>query len=76
MEAVICCLIFVRGIVVGLAVGTAMICKSSVGNLRIDRSDREDGPFIFLELSEDIDKIEDRSCVILKVRSENFIPHK
>lgn len=76
METIICCLIFACGLITGVVIGTVMTCKSSIGKLRIDKSDREDGPFMFLEQSKSIDKIKNKSYIILKVKSENFIPQK
>lgn len=76
METIICCLIFACGVAVGLAVGVVITYRSPVGKLRIDKSDHEDGPFMFLELSKSIDKIEDKSYIILKVKSESFFSHK
>jgi len=47
-----------------------------VGKLRIDRSDPEDGPYMFLELSKSINQVESKKHIVLEVKSEDFIPHK
>ena len=54
------------GFIIGCAVGFVIGCKVTslvirdlvVGKLRIDKSNPEDGPFMFLELSKSIDEVE------------------
>ena len=52
---------------------TKLIFKSSlVGSLRIDTSDPDDGPYLFLELSKEIDDIRDRKQINLKVSNQSY----
>ena len=44
-----------------------------VGNLRIDKSDPQDGPYYFLEFETNPKTIEYYDYVTLKVKKENFI---
>lgn len=76
METIICCLIFACGLITGVVIGTVMTCKSSIGKLRIDKSDREDGPFMFLELSKSIDKIKNKSYIIFESQIRKLHPAK
>lgn len=47
--------------------------KKPIGNLRIDKSDPEDGPYFFLELTESPYVVERADYVTLKVVAENYI---
>jgi hypothetical protein len=68
--------IFGIGILVGIVCTTVATRTKSVGSLRVDTSDPEDGPYIFLELSKRIGDISSKKYVVLKVKLENFIPRK
>lgn len=70
-----CIGILIGGLVVAFIFRIANYLKV-VGKLRIDRSDPEDGPYLFLELSKSIDLFESKKHIILEVKSEDFIPHK
>lgn len=66
----------VIGIVIGLAISVAGLFFCSIGALRIDQSDPTDKPYMFLEIKKGVDNITRRKFVVLKVRREDFIPHK
>ena len=68
--------IFGIGILVGIVCTTVATRTKSVGSLRVDMSDPDDGPYLFLELSKDIGKIYRKKYVIFKVSLKNFIPQK
>ena len=72
MELVI---ILAIGIVVGSIITRIIIRPLDIGTLRIDTSD-PDGPFMFLELSKDVDTVASKKYVILKVNLENYISQK
>lgn len=73
MEIVISIII---GIIIG-AVATCMIFGAfSAGSLRVDHSIPEDEPYLFLELTRNVSTILRKKFVVLKVRAEDFIPHK
>lgn len=46
-----------------------------IGTLRIDTSD-PDGPFMFLELSKDVNAVASKKYVVLKVNLKNYISQK
>lgn len=68
--------IFGIGILVGIVCTTVLTRSKSVGSLRVDMSDPDDGPYLFLELSKRIGDISSKKYVVLKVKLENFIPQK
>lgn len=73
MELIIAGLI---GIVLGFSIFLIMSQKNMIGNLRVDSSDLEDDPYLFLELETDVKSISRKKYVLMKVRVEDFIPHK
>ena len=72
MERVI---ILAIGIAVGSIITRIIIRPLDIGTLRIDTSD-PDGPFMFLELSKDVDTVASKKYVILKVNLKNYISQK
>ena len=72
-------LIFVVGIIVGVIAGRIFTKKSSVdeplGTLVIDRSDPDDGPYMFLEIGnrENVAVIMRQEAVTLKVEQRNYV---
>lgn len=71
---------FTMGFIVGMLITAAIIfacifLKQNWGSLRIDRSDPDEPPYIFLELYAEPSKIMQKKYVILKVKTENFIAH-
>lgn len=68
--------IFGIGVVVGCILTTAISRIKSVGILRVDTSDPDDNPYLFLELTKGIDVIYRRKYVSLKVCIKDFLPRK
>lgn len=64
------------GIIVGAIVAMLIFSAFSVGNLRVDHSIPEDDPYMFLELTKSVSTVLKKKFVVLKVRAEDFIPHK
>ena len=65
----------------GFSCGFAVACikssrKEPVGDLRIDTSDPDDNPYLFLELSKDLDFVRSKKYITLKVNTISYIPHK
>ena len=69
---------FILGVFVGFVIGIILLIVTTihkdkpVGDLVVDRSD-EDGPLLFLELNEPLNRIEDKEKVELKVVHKNYI---
>ena len=64
------------GIVIGIVIAALSVRMHLSGNLRIDHSIPEDDPYMFLELTKDVNTVLHKKFVVLKVRAEDFIPHK
>lgn len=67
---------FIIGILVGIFAFHIRNKSDICGCLRIDRSLKDEEPYLFLELSETVNDISDRKYVILKVCDKNFDTHK
>ena len=68
--------IFGIGVAVGCILTTVILRIKSVGMLRVDKSDPDDNPYLFLELTKGLDVIYRRKYVSLKVCIKNFLPQK
>lgn len=69
-------IMFVIGFIAGCVV-TIIVCRiKSVGSLRIDTSDPEDDPYLFLELSKDLLTVSRKKYVSIKIIVKNFISQK
>ena len=69
-------IMFIVGVTMGYILSNHLNKSKFVGYLRIDRSDPEDGPYMFLELSTGVHNIIHRKDVLLKVRAEDYISHE
>lgn len=69
-------ILFFVGVFLGVSIASIIFRSYFIGYLRIDNSDLEDGPYIFLELSKWIGDISSKKYVVLKVKLKNFIPQK
>lgn len=66
----------VIGFALGALVVRCVLSRKASGDLRIDTSDPDDGPYMFLELSEPPRNIMRKEYVTLKVKVANFISQK
>lgn len=67
---------FCIGILIGCVFTVIIFRVMAVGTLRIDTSDPNDDPYLFLELSKDVNAIRQKKYITLKVNIKNFITHK
>lgn len=68
--------VFVIGVLVG-RVFTIIIARiNSVGSLRVDTSEPDDNPYLFLELSKDTNCIFRKKYITLKINTKNFVSRK
>lgn len=65
---------FIFGFIVALII--ANIHRKPVGTLRIDHSDPDDAPYLFLEMAQDPRVLMQRRYVRLKVNTQNYISQK
>ncbi len=66
----------IAGAFIGAIITLLIFCTISSGNLRVDQSITEDDPYMFLELTKSVSTILKKKFVVLKIRAEDFIPHK
>ena len=69
-------ILVLAGVVLGLIISEIIRKTRSVGTLRIDNSDPTDAPYMFLEIRKGVGDISRKKSVVLKVKREDFIPHK
>lgn len=67
-------------LLIGVVIGYILACiitahRSTVGNLRVDRSIPDEEPYLFLELNSGVGDITRRKYVTLVVKNENYISH-
>ena len=68
---------FLFGILVGIFAAKVIFQEKPIGSLRIDESDPDSGPYLFLELDpNNADAIYKKEYVRLRIRIENYISHK
>lgn len=74
MELILCMII---GIIIGIVFGRQVFRRDVVGSLRVDQSDPDSGPYLFLKLShKGADAIYKKRYVVLKVNIKNYISHQ
>ena len=75
MSAAIIVIECIMSALIGFVIGVKYHHKP-VGTLRVDQSDPDDNPYLFLELSGDPKKLTNQKYITLKVNIENYISHK
>lgn len=61
------------GIAIGMVVANLRYVRLKVGTLRVDRSDPDEPPYLFLELNKNVGDITSKPYVVLKVSDKNYI---
>lgn len=70
-------LVFLFGVFIGLLIERYAFRDKPIGSLRVDRSDPDSGPYLFLELNPGgADEIYKKRYVSLRVELKNYISHK
>lgn len=69
-------LFLLAGILMGFGITSLVRRIYFVGTLRIDRSEPNEPPYMFLELDKGVGDISKKKHVLLRVRNENYIPHE
>lgn len=67
---------FFIGVSIGILLEKIILHIKKSGTLRIDHSDPQDGPYLFLELEKGIHNISKRHCILLEVKLKNYYSHK
>ena len=74
MELIICIIV---GIIIGIVFGRRVFRSDVVGSLRVDQSDPDSGPYLFLELEPGgMETIHKNKTVTFSVKIENYIPRR
>lgn len=76
MEWFIVPVMVVLGIVIGYNYAMFKIRSKVFGAIRIDRSDPDDGPYLFLESRQHPDALMNERFVIFEVRNEDYVSQK
>ena len=63
------------GMLIGCVITLIIFKKFQVGDLRVDNSIPEDGPYLFLELYRSPEDIMNKQYVVLKVNTQSYISH-
>lgn len=72
-EYKIACLVCLAvGLIAGFLICSGLYLRRNVGTLRIDRSDPDEPPYFFLEVT-NIKRITDGKTVCMRVKEENYI---
>lgn len=71
-------ILVLAGFVCGIGVGFILMRTryDTIGTLRVDHSDPQDDPYLFLELNKPLSKFISKKYVRLKVCVKNFISQK
>lgn len=70
-------MVLLIGTSIGLILSRFIFKEKPVGSLRIDQSDPDSGPYLFLELShKGADAIYKKRYVVLKVNIKDYISHE
>lgn len=64
------------GIAIGFSFGKAKYHQWPIGDLRVDQSDPDSPPQLFLELDKNVPTVMTKKYVVLRVKVEDFIPHE
>ena len=73
MNYMILGLILIAWIVAGVIGSILVLLKTKGGTLRIDRSDPDSEPYMFLELTESLPSVMRKKYVVFRVNLENYI---
>jgi hypothetical protein len=71
-------LYLIVGVIIGVLIMSIFqwVNRKPIGNLRVDRSDEYDGPYMFLELNVPIEEIMVKNTVVMNVVVKDFIPRE
>lgn len=67
---------FAIGIIIGGVAANVIFRLHKVGSLRIDNSDINNRPYLFLELTHDVSDIYKHKYVLMNVNAEGYISQK
>lgn len=65
-------ILILAGVVIGIGIAMIIFRAYFIGTLRIDKSDPNEEPYMFLELDKGIGDISSKKHVVLRVSTENY----
>lgn len=68
--------VFIAGVIVGFCLSRIFARVFSIGDIRVDTSEPNEGPYLFLELTKDMRTLMHRKYVVLKVNLKSYISQK
>ena len=69
-------ILYALGAITGIIIMVFVNRKRTVGDLRVDRSEPDEPPMLFLELRRGISDISASTYVVLRVKNEDFLSQK
>jgi hypothetical protein len=72
----VCIIVAILGMIAGYNLALMRIRSNTLGAIRIDRSDPDEDPYLFLELKGHPDALMNEQYVIFEVKNENFVSPK
>lgn len=76
MEFVIGISALIVGVLIGFGIAKAKYHQNPIGDLRVDQSDPDSPPHLFLELDTNVPTVMTKKYVVFRVKVEDFIPHE
>ena len=64
------------GVAIGFNIGKAKYHQWPIGDLRVDQSDPDSPPQLFLELDKNVPAVMTKKYVVFRVKGKDFIPHE
>lgn len=64
------------GIAIGFSIGKAKYHQWPIGDLRVDQSDLDSPPQLFLELDKNVPAVMTKKYVVFRVKVKDFIPQE
>lgn len=76
MEALLILMLLIIGFILGVYGASVFYRLKAVGALRVDLTDPDSGPYLFLELEKPVGVIESKKYVTLKIRIREDLSQK
>lgn len=68
--------VFIVGVIFGVILAITTSYSRSVGSLRVDHSCPDEPPYLFLELTKNVDDFSRKKYVLLKINTQNLVSRK
>lgn len=65
-------ILILAGVVIGIGIAMIIFRAYFIGTLRIDKSDPNEEPYMFLELDKGIGDISSKKHIVLRVSTNNY----